>query len=325
MNRWRSTRSTRSDTPAHSASQAVSQAASQAVSQAASEIASPIAASQRPDVFDFLDHRAYLRALCTHGGENGERAFSHRAFCKRAGLRSTNYLSLVMKGERNLSTAMARRFAKACGLAGCSRHDFCQLVVLDQAKGAEERDLAYAQLGRFRRFRQVHTIDAAQAAYHAHWFVPAVRELCTRKDFQEDPAWIARTLVPRITRAQAREAIATLLRLGLVSRDAGGRLRQVNALVTTGEAPHREHVIRYHRAMLERASAALELIPRAARHSSLTLCVSEATRERLCRRINEVRRELLQLAEADGNPEQVVQINFQLFPALDRRGATDES
>jgi uncharacterized protein (TIGR02147 family) len=313
MNRSRSTRSTRPAAPADTASVSPSQTTS------------PITRGERPDVFDFLDHRAYLRALCTHGGENGERAFSHRAFCKRAGLRSTNYLSLVMKGERNLSAAMARRFAKACGLAGREQDYFCQLVVLDQAKGSAARDLAYAQLGRFRRFREVHTIDAAQAAYHAHWFVPAVRELCTRRDFQEDPAWIARTLLPRITRVQAREAIATLLRLGLVARDADGRLRQVNALVTTGESPHREHVIRYHRAMLERASEALELIPRPEREiSSLTLCVSEETRELLCRRINEVRRELLQLAEADGNPERVVQINFQLFPLSDRRGASDE-
>ena len=36
-------------------------------------------------------------------------------------------------------------------------------------------------------------------------------------------------------------------------------------------------------------------------------------------RIREFRRELLQLAELEGRPERVVQLNFQLFPLSERR------
>jgi len=275
--------------------------------------------------FDYLDYRAYLRALYAERRAL-DRSFSHRAFCKRAGLRSTNYLSLVMKGERNLTPAMALRFAKACGLKAGAGDYFCALVAFNQAKEVEVRDRCYARLGKFRRFRQVHQIDAAQAAYHASWYVPAIRELCTRPDFREDPAWIARTLLPQITRAQARAALDTLQQLGFLRRDAGGRLQQVDALVTTGKTPDRAQVVRYHRGMLERASAALDLVPREEREmSSLTLCVSEATMQRLMARINELRRELLQVAEVDGPADRVVQINFQLFPLSRSRGDTDDS
>jgi hypothetical protein len=40
---------------------------------------------------------------------------------------------------------------------------------------------------------------------------------------------------------------------------------------------------------------------------------------RLKERINEFRRELLQISELEGEPERVVQTNFQLFPMSKKR------
>jgi uncharacterized protein (TIGR02147 family) len=71
--------------------------------------------------------------------------------------------------------------------------------------------------------------------------------------------------------------------------------------------------------MMARASEAIDRVPREEREiSSLTLCVSQDALLRLKERIREFRRELLQLAELEGEPERVVQLNFQLFP-LSRR------
>jgi len=67
-----------------------------------------------PDIFAFLDYREYLRAYYHHAKQH--RRFSYRAFSRKAGLRSPNYLKLVIDGERNLTRDMARRFAAACGL-----------------------------------------------------------------------------------------------------------------------------------------------------------------------------------------------------------------
>jgi uncharacterized protein (TIGR02147 family) len=56
--------------------------------------------------------------------------------------------------------------------------------------------------------------------------------------------------------------------------------------------------------------------------SSLTLCLGSGGLARLKERIQAFRRELLELAESEGQPSQVVQINFQLFP-LTRDTAQD--
>lgn len=276
----------------------------------------------RVNIFEYLDYRAYLR---DHYQERKahEYGFSHRAFSKRAGLRSTNYLKLVMDGQRNLSPEMAHQFADGCGLEGRAADYFCELVAFNQADTAAERNRCHERMMRYKQYRAIHNLASAQSAYYATWYLPAIRELAARPDFDPDPKWIGRTLLPRIAASEAQKALATLLQLGLLVEDADGRIRQSVALVTSGPGPLGHQVVNYHRAMLERASAAIDLIPREEREiSALTLCVSQEVLLDLKERIREFRRELLQLAELGGAPERVVQLNFQLFP-LSEKTETD--
>lgn len=278
-----------------------------------------MATDQRVSVFEYLDYRAYLR---DHYKERKahEYGFSHRAFSKRAGLRSTNYLKLVMDGERNLTPEMAHQFAAGCGLEKAAIDYFCELVAFNQAESAVERNRCHERLMRYKQYRALHQLDAAQTLYHSTWYLPAIRELAARPDFDPDPKWIARTLMPRIAIDEAQLALSTLLQLGLLVRDEGGRVKQADALVTTGPGPLGHQIVNYHRAMLERAAAAIEAIPREEREiSSLTLCVSQEVLLDLKERIREFRRELIQLTELGGSPERVVQLNFQLFPLSEKK------
>lgn len=265
-------------------------------------------------IFNYLDYRAFLRDYYQQQKVEGSH-FSFRAFAKRAGIRSFNFLQLVMKGQRDLSAEMAGHFARGCGLKSHEAEYFCELVAFGQAKTSEERNRAYERLGRFRQFRAAHKLEPAQAAYYGTWYIPAIRELAMLPDFIEDPKWIAGTLRPSISPSQAREAVDTLCELGLLVRDVDGKLRQTNSLVTTGPGPLGHHVVNYHRVMLEQAARALDDVPREERDiSALTLCVSERSFQQLKQRIEAFRQELLQLAELDGPPDHVVQLGFQLFP-----------
>jgi uncharacterized protein (TIGR02147 family) len=271
-------------------------------------------ASDSVNVFEYLDYRRYLRDLYQQR-KAACYGFSHRSFSRRVGLRSSNFLKLVMDGERNLTPEMAHRFAEGCGLDGREVDYFCELVAFNQARTASEQKRCHRRLFRFKQYRDIHKLDEAQVDYHSTWYIPAIRELAARADFRDDPKWIARVLKPRITPGEAKKALDTLLHLGLLKRDGKRRLRQSESLVTTGIGPLGHHVVSYHRAMLERASEALDTVPREEREiSSLTLCVSREVMLDLKERIREFRRELLQAAELQGEPEIVAQINFQLFP-----------
>ena len=269
------------------------------------------------DVFEYRDYRVFLRDSYEYR-KKSEYGFSYRAFAKRAGLGGPNYLKLVTEGERNLTSEMAGRFAEALGLRGEAASYFCDLVLFNQAASASERERSYRRLQGYRRYRAAFRLDAAHAAYHAEWYIPAIRELCACQGFVEDPKWIARTLRPSITARQAAQGLLVLEQLGLLVRDAAGRLVQHEPLVTTGDdQPLGHHIATFHRAMLARAADALDTVPRAEREvAALTLSLNEAQVLDFKQRLYELRQELLQAAgaTANGAPDRVVQINFQMFP-----------
>jgi uncharacterized protein (TIGR02147 family) len=265
-----------------------------------------------PDVFAYLDYRAYLRAIYERRKPRGA---SYRSFARRAGLRSPNYLKLVIDGDRNLSARMAEQFAKACDLSPEGKRYFLLLVTFNQARSSEARARAHAALRRLRGPSRFAALDAALDAYHSLWYLPAIRELVASPCFREDPRWLARQLLPPITAAQARSSLATLLELGLLVRDEHGALRQASMTVTTGPEARSRQLKRFHRTMMDHAKSSIERIPAPERDvSGLTLCLGEHGLALVKRSIQRFRQELLELSELEREGSQVVQLNFQLFP-----------
>lgn len=268
---------------------------------------------EAPNVFAYLDARAFLRDTYTYRKAH-QRGFSFRAFSRRAGLKSPNYLKLVMEGDRNLTPTTAHAFAKALGLEGQRHAYFLDLVAFTQARSTDERAALYERLIRFREHRAIHRIDIAYGLYHAHWYIPAIRELSFRPDCPDDAAWIASRLLPSITPREAEDALDLLCELGLVARE-DGRLKPTEPLVTTGAEVKSLHIRNFHRTMIRRGLAALEDLPAAERDiSSVTLCLGDDGIPRLKDLLAQFRRQLLQLSDAEASPTRVVQLNLQLFP-----------
>jgi uncharacterized protein (TIGR02147 family) len=279
---------------------------------------------EQPDVFAYLDFRAYLRDY--YEQRKASAALSYRGFSRRARLRSPNYLKLVIDGQRNLTAAMSQRFADACGLRGKAADFFLALVRFGQARNQEERAAYYQALRRFERYRQAHRLDGAQEAYHSTWYLPVIRELCGTRGFSEDPTWIARSLIPPIRPEQAESALALLLELRLLERDADGALRQGQGVVSTGADRVRSlHLRSFHRKMLELAASSLDRLPAPRRDiSALTLRLGPDGIAKLKQRMQELRRELIDMAESEDETTQVVHVGLQVFP-LSRAHGEDAS
>jgi uncharacterized protein (TIGR02147 family) len=268
-----------------------------------------------PSVFDFLDYRAFLRAHY-EAAKKTRRGFSFRRFSELAGLRSPNFLKLVMDGERNLGSETVPKVAAALALDGGEATFFADLVAFAQAESAVEKNRAFERLAASRRFRAARRIDGMLMSYLSHWYYPAIRELAARADFREDPRWIAGELCPAITPAEAKAALTTLLELGLLAHDPeSGRLARGEPTLTT------EHEVRalgagnFHRQMLERAAAAIEDVPRELRDlAALTVCVSPETAALVKQRIHQFREALTELCDADARGSVVYQLNVQWFP-----------
>ncbi|MCA9537045.1 MAG: TIGR02147 family protein [Myxococcales bacterium] len=268
------------------------------------------------DIFQFLDYRTYLRAFYD-AEKAASSSFSFRAFSMRAGVASPNHLKRIMDGERSLKGDLVERYAKVLGLGPSERRYFEALVTFTDSRDSRQRDEAYRVLRSFRQYQDAHQLDERHAAYHESWYIPAIRELAARRDFRSDARWVARQLRPRISLREARQALETLTALGLL-QEKEGTLTKVDAVLTTGAQTRGAHITRYHRVMLERASAAIDEFPATERDlSAITCCVDEGTLPVLRAMIADFRRQCVAVAEQSRSPTRVVQLNMQLFPLSD--------
>ena len=199
-----------------------------------------------------------------------------------------------MDGQKNLAPATAKRVALALGLAGDAAEYFRLLVVLTQTSDPAERRAVQVSLGRLRRYQDVQALAEASDAYHRHWYLPAIRELSLTDVFRADPRWIARVLSPKILIREAKLALKTLEQLGLLRPDESGLRRAAHQQVGTELEPNSDQIANFHRVMIAQASQSLSVVPRPERDiSSITLSVGAAGLPAIKKRIQEIRRELL--------------------------------
>lgn len=277
------------------------------------------------NVFEFLDYRAFLRAY--YAAEKVRRpAFSHRFFSRQAGLKSPNFLKLVMDGERNLGAETVPKFIHAIGLTGEAASFFADLVTFNQAETVAEKNRAFERISASRRFRSAKRIEGDLFRYLSHWYYPAIRELAARSDFQESAKWIASQLRPKIAPADAQSALNLLLSLGLLVRDekTGKIVRGEPTLTTDHQTVRSLAVTNFHRQMLERASDSIESVKPIHRDlAALTVCVSPETAAVVKERIHRFREELTQICDADTAGNVVYQLNVQWFPLSAQPGEED--
>lgn len=270
-----------------------------------------------PDIFAYLDYRAYLRDHYD-AGKKHVAAFSYRYLARRAGFASPNFIKLVMEGERNLGGDSPERVARAFALGRDESEFFYKLVALDQAADTGERNAAYGAIAASRRFRNARRIEHDAFEYLSHWYYPAIRELAARADFVDDPEWIARRLRPKIRTRDVARALEALFRLGLLARQADGTISRGDPSVTTGHEVAVLAARNYHYQMLDRARASIEAFGRDQRDvSALTVCVPLELVDDLKARIRRFREELLELCDSSEDPRIVYQLTMQLFPLSD--------
>lgn len=269
---------------------------------------------QIPSVYAYLDYRAYLRDHYA-ASKQLKRHYSFRYFARKAGLSSSNFLKLVMDGKRNLGATTIAKFVKALNLDDGEAVFFSDLVMLHQAETVAERNRAFERVAANQRFRQARRLGGPLFEYLTHWYYPVVRELAGRADFRDDPAWVAGQLLPTITTRQARAALATLRKLGLLVEDVSGQLVRGDTSLTTGHEVRSIVVPAYHRQMIECAASSLESVPPEERDvSALTVCIKASSLPQLKERIHRFRELMLEHCDSEDEPDRVYQLCIQFFP-----------
>lgn len=270
--------------------------------------------SKSVNLFQYLDYRSYLKDYYEQAKKT-RAGFSLRYFSQKAGFGSSNFFKLVMDGDRNLTAESLVKFMQGLGFNKQEREFFRNLVFYTQAKTQKDKQYYYQRILRSKKFVQLKPIDKDQFEYCSQWYHAVIRELINSHDFDGTAEWLASHIEPLITPAQASKSLEVLEKLGFIKKVSDHEWKQTSPLVSTGSEVTSLALFQYHLDMLDLTKDVLETVSADRRDiSSMTLGVTHDHIPQLKQKIQEFRSEIMKLVSTDAHPDDVVQVNIQMFP-----------
>ena len=270
-----------------------------------------------PRVTDYKDYHDFLRDFFVQKKSQSPR-FSYRRFAALSGIKSSNFLLLVMKKKRRLSPDMAKAVGKAMKLDRAELDYFLALVRLEHSKTDEE----WAEIEKSRKMalgkiaKQVLPLEKAE--YLSVWYYPLIRELAFLPDFLPQPEWISNKLRGLVTPAQAEKAIAILVHLGLWKPDGKGGIAVCDTVIVTGDESvsfgqikvsdiHKDNLVAWGKIFDQIPSVEREL-------GLLTIPINAAKMPEFKKRIQRFQDEIIGWLQDEKEPTQLVQLGTYLVP-----------
>lgn len=263
-------------------------------------------------LFEYDDYRVFLKEYFTIK-KTEQASFSQRYFAKKAGFSAHNFLTLVLKGERNLSTDSIQKILHALRLSGRSATYFENLVYFNQTSSPNDKTAYMQRLKDCSRKTVLYKLNKWQFFYYEKWYYPVIRELLTMRDWHEDYELLAQSLQPPITEHEAKEAVVLLESSGFVCKHDGGYTLS-NKFVTS------EHVPVFikknsRREVLLKGIDTIETVAPADKYAAYsTVTMSRKTYQEVRRIMDDTRQKILALIDEDNDPDQVYEVVFQVFP-----------
>jgi uncharacterized protein (TIGR02147 family) len=268
------------------------------------------------NIFEYQNYRLYLKDYY-HEQKNTKKFFSYRYFSNKAGINASAFLYYVIEGKRNLTKSSIEKISLTIGHSKEEKEYFENLVFFNQAKTIAEKTMYYSRIVECRKPLDIKTLDKDQYEYYSTWYHSIMREVACMVDFKDDFGLVSSYLVPPISAKEAQASIALLERIGLLERDENGLYHQTDAVI--GVKPHGKDAFiieKFQLEMLDLSRKSFDTVPRAERLSaSTTFSISKNTFELFKMKTREFRKELLEIAKLDNNPDRVYQFTFNLFPA----------
>ncbi len=211
-------------------------------------------------VFDYSDYRVFLKEF--HRAKKSARSgWSYSVWAKQLKLKSPSSLVMIVKGQRNPSDSLVQVLTRQLELGLKEAEYFSDLVQLHKNQHDPRLSiLLMERLARRHRADQFRQVDLDAFAAISNWYYYAIRELVGMPGFQESPLWISRRLRFRVSPPEARKALVTLVKIGLLKRDRSGKLQAADLHVETSSVMGGEAMRRFHEQALENAKTSLRTV-----------------------------------------------------------------
>jgi uncharacterized protein (TIGR02147 family) len=271
-------------------------------------------------VFIHADLRSFLESA------KGTHAASFEELSRELGVASRTRMKRMFKGSIPMPKAVLMKLGGALGLQGAELEYLDLLRKFEQVRDPEVATAVYRKVIDFRRRHRPpgdrHPLDEAQLRLHEHWYTMPVLYCLDLAGVGHDPESLARAFHGKLTEDQVRQALATLVDIGLLRKE-GQRLEKVHRSTVLLDHVPRPLIKKYHSMVLEKAQESIFGIPEDKRFlMAATLAVREASVPRMRARIEQF---LLSLNEEFSSEagDSIQQVAIQLYnlaaaPAADQ-------
>lgn len=264
-------------------------------------------------VYQYVDYRAFLRELI-QSRKQTDRTFSLGRLSRKAPGFSKAYLSLILSGKRNVSSAKIAALGQAVDLEGDHLRYFQSLVRFNQAKTAEEKRFFFERMMEARPRTEARLLEQDQYEVLRNWHCLVLRELVRLPDFDPQPAAISARCRGRLSPSEAKDALDLLVRTGLVARTDAGEYKAGEETLRTSDEVRSIAVQQYHESCLELGKQALRQDPLESREfASVNFALTEDQVQWVKRRLKDLRDEVGGLPVQGGERRKVCQLNLQFF------------
>jgi len=221
----------------------------------------------RFDVFQYQESSELLGAYIAHRKSSG-RYFSISGWAKKLDLPTSGIIVNILKKRRTLAEDLAERIAVSMDLTNLEKEYFLTLVAWERARHATSRaenslehKLESLRLRERTRILEENAIDEV-----SHLKTIAVKEVLTLAPGEPTVEFIRERVSLPMTTGEIVEILDSLVRVGVLIRDADGRLKVVDSNIESANDVSSTGVRRFHRESLDHAREALDRVAIGDRH-----------------------------------------------------------
>jgi uncharacterized protein (TIGR02147 family) len=208
----------------------------------------------------FKDYRSFLLGHVQFKRAQNPQ-WSYTVWARQLGLKSSSTLIMILKGQRNPGRSLMDDFARYFRFDARERAYFADLVRLAKAHAEVQLSMNVLQeLEQRNPGKGFRLLDRDTFLAVSNWHHFALREMVQLKDFREDLEWISANLQFPLKPEKIEEALQTLLRLNLITRDEQGRLRSTSTHLDTSTDVASEGLKRHHEQQLANAAHCLRAL-----------------------------------------------------------------
>lgn len=277
-----------------------------------------------PRLSAYTDYREYLRDFYLYKREETRssiRPYSYAHFSAAADIKSPNYLKLIIEAQRNLSSSMIRKFAKALQLGKEEQEEFTALVKYSQAKDPLERNQHLKELAEIRVRQQIKSGQIKEESWSRipSWVTWVLYALADQKgvDFTVDS--LKDLMRGKASPDEIKKSLGRLFDNGELVKTPSGEIKKGRPLMLGGNEDIPVALVR--KLQSELIYLALESLfqdqPTDREFGAITLALTEKEFEHLKFELRQVRKRLFKdfTAQRQRQPgDRVFQLNIQLFP-----------